>query len=128
MIINTTKEIITGFFNITFVINEGAAWSILTGHTVFLVLAAIIFLNIVFLYLKDIKLTNFEILTYGLLIGGVVGNLIDRVVYGGVIDYLDFTIFNYNFPVFNLADSCIVISAALMIISLKGEQDGNKNR
>jgi signal peptidase II len=53
-----------------------------------------------------------------MLIGGILGNLFDRIFYGYVIDYLDFYIFNYNYPVFNIADMCIVISVCLLIVDM----------
>lgn len=62
------------------------------------------------------------------MIGGILGNLFDRIIYGYVIDYLDFYIFGYNFPIFNIADICIVISVILIIIDTlwggKGEVRG----
>lgn len=61
---------------------------------------------------------------YGILLGGIIGNLIDRIIYGYVIDYLNFNIFGYNFPVFNFADICIVISIFIIIIEiLKGDKN-----
>lgn len=60
-----------------------------------------------------------------MLIAGILGNLIDRIIYGYVIDYLDFRIFNYNFPVFNLADTLIVLATiALLIKTYKEEKHG----
>ena len=59
------------------------------------------------------------------MLGGITGNLIDRVVHGQVIDYLDFNILGYDFPVFNLADIAIVVSMILIIILvIKGDKNG----
>jgi signal peptidase II len=55
-------------------------------------------------------------LIYSLLLGGIVGNLIDRIIHGYVIDYISFTIINYKFPVFNFADICIVIAVIIALI------------
>ena len=64
-----------------------------------------------------------------MLIGGIIGNLIDRIIYGYVIDYLDFNIFGYNYPVFNLADSMIVISIILLILFInKGDTYDSRKR
>ena len=79
--------------------------------------------------IKGKDLNKYEEIIYGVLIGGIIGNLIDRVVHGSVIDYLDFNLFGYNFPVFNFADICIVISIILIIISIcKGEKYGVSNK
>ncbi len=119
MVLNTSKEIITDFFNISYVRNFGAAWSILAGNRFFLILVALVSLVIFYLYfVKDKKLSKLETLSYGILIGGILGNLIDRIIHGYVIDYLDFMIFKYDFPVFNFADMCIVISVGLIIINM----------
>lgn len=115
--------ILKKFFSITLVHNNGGAFSILENNKVLLIGVAIIslFLIIIF-FIKDKKLNNFDIVIYSMLIGGIVGNLIDRVVYGYVIDYLDFNIFGYNFPIFNFADILIVVSVVLLFIfSIKEE-------
>lgn len=115
--------IIKNFFNITYVQNKGAAWSILSGNRFLLIGIAIIALFLIFMFfVKNKKLSKLEIIFYSLLIGGIVGNLIDRVIYGYVVDYLDFNIFGYNFPIFNFADICIVISVVLILVkSIKEE-------
>lgn len=115
--------IIKNFFNITYVQNKGAAWSILSGNRFLLIGIAIIALFLIFMFfIKDKKLSKLEIIFYSLLIGGIVGNFIDRVIYGYVVDYLDFNIFGYNFPIFNFADICIVVSVILILIkSIKEE-------
>lgn len=124
-------SVINNFFNITYVRNTGAAWSILSGNTMLLSVISLVALVLIYFYcIKDKKLTKFETLSYGLLIGGTFGNLVDRIFYGYVIDYLDFKIFSYNFPVFNLADICIVIGVILICISLIGGEldDRTKNQ
>lgn len=115
--------IIKNFFSITLVHNNGAAFSILENNKILLIGIAIaaLFLIIIF-FIKDKKLNNSDIVIYSMLMGGIVGNLIDRVVYGYVIDYLDFKIINYNFPIFNFADILIVVSIMLLFIfSIKEE-------
>lgn len=117
--LNSSIEVIKDFFYITKVNNYGAAWSILDGNRLFLIVIGIIaIVAIILFFIKNKNLTNKEILVYSLLIGGIIGNLVDRVLLGYVIDYLDFIIFNYDYPIFNFADICIVISALLMLISI----------
>ena len=77
--------------------------------------------------LKDVK-TKLDIISYSLLIGGIVGNLFDRIFYKEVIDFLSFNIFGYMFPVFNLADTFICIGIFIIIIKLlKGEKNENSS-
>lgn len=122
LISNETYTVINNFFNITLVHNDGAAWSILSGNRLLLIFISFIALFIIyFLFIKNKKLTKLEIIIYGMLIGGIIGNLIDRILYGYVIDFFDFKIFNYNYPVFNVADCCIVIAAILLIIDVVKE-------
>lgn len=116
--------IIPNFFNITYVINDGAAFSILKGKRILFIFLAIILLGYIFYLMKNNKLTKWY---YTLLIGGILGNLFDRIVYGYVIDFLDFQIFNYKAPIFNLADTFIVISIFLILIEeIRGWVYGNK--
>ncbi len=112
-----TLKIIPNFFDITKVHNYGAAWSMFSGNVIILAIIgiiALIFIYSFFVYKKDLH--KLEIITYSLLLGGIIGNLIDRIVLGYVVDYLSFNIFGYMFPVFNLADMGIVISVLLIII------------
>ena len=116
--------IIKNFFNITYVHNTGAAFSILSGNVVFLSLISLIVLVAIYIYLSKKKsFSKIQTITYSMLIGGIVGNMIDRIFRGFVIDYLDFSILKYNFPVFNFADICIVVSAIILLIfSIKEEK------
>lgn len=123
------NKVIDNFFYITYVKNEGAAWSILSGNRFFLIaisIVALIFIsNCVF---REQNITKLEGFSYGILLGGIVGNLFDRIVYGYVIDFLDFNIFGYNYPVFNIADCFIVIGVLIMIIlSFRGDKNENRS-
>ena len=118
LVLNESIKIIDNFFYITYVKNTGAAWSILSGKQVFLILFSIIVIVSLFIYLYKKKIyTKLELIGYSLLLSGAIGNLIDRILYGYVIDYLNFYIFNYNFPIFNIADCCIVVGIMLLFIS-----------
>lgn len=124
--LNNSISIIPNFFSLTYVRNIGAAFSLLKGSRYFLIIASIIALNIIFLYfIKGKKLSNYNLIVYSMLLGGILGNLIDRILYGYVIDFLDFTIFGFDFAIFNLADTFIVISIILIVI---GEIYANKSR
>lgn len=123
MDLNQSIEIIPSFFNLTYVHNTGAAFSILMGGRWFFIIAAIIALNVIFIFfIKEKQLKTIETITYALLISGIIGNLIDRVLYGYVMDFLDFNILGYNFAIFNLADSFIVIAVVMLIILVLGEK------
>lgn len=112
-----TINIIPNFFSIVYVRNTGAAFSILENSRILFIIVAIIAIVLLYKYfIKNVNENKFNILCYSMLTGGILGNLFDRIVYGYVIDYLSFDIFEYKFPVFNLADSYIVISIILLIL------------
>lgn len=123
-------EVIRGFFRITYTCNDGAAFSILKGKRVFFIIMTIIVVFLIVYYLLKNKVYWVEKYSLLLIISGAVGNLIDRIMYGYVIDFLDFIIFGYDFPVFNIADSFITIGAIGLIVSIlflnkEGENAGN---
>ena len=127
--LNSSITIFDNFFYISHVHNYGAAFSILYGNRFFLILVSIVALVFVYYFLlKNRRFSWLYIFIYSFLIGGILGNLFDRIFYGYVIDYLDFYIFNYNFPIFNIADVSIVVSIILIIIDTirggKGEVIG----
>lgn len=119
------NTIIDNFFYLTNVRNYGAAWSILTGSRIMLIIVTIlIIIGLYYFFIRKEKLKKYEKVIYGFLYGGIIGNLIDRIFRGYVIDYLEFYIFGYSFPVFNLADILIVISMFFIIISvIKGDKN-----
>lgn len=126
---NESIEVIHSFFYITKVYNTGAAWSIFEGSQILLIIIAIIAFFLLLKYQSVFVENKRNIVAFALIYGGLVGNLIDRVVYGYVIDYLHFFIFDYSFPVFNFADTAIVIGFLLVIIAIiKGEENEVSSR
>lgn len=127
---NVHISVIKNFFNLTYVQNTGAAWSILQGKTALLIIISIVMLVLIYSMTFSFSNTKFNDFAFGLLFSGVFGNLIDRVFCGYVRDFLDFEIFGYNFPVFNIADMAIIIGVILlMVASIKGEKEnGNSSK
>ena len=121
---------IPDFFYITYVRNYGAAWSILDGNRAFFIFMAFFCLALIYyFFIYHQKLSKREILGYGLLIGGIIGNLIDRMILGYVVDYIGLIFFGYHYPVFNIADVCIVGSVFIILYHLWKERnsDGTDN-
>lgn len=121
-------KLIPNFLNLTYVKNTGAAFSILQGGRIFFIILGIISLIILirFIYL-DKKISKFDIISYSLVLAGITGNLIDRIVYGGVIDYISINLPFYDMPIFNFADMCIVIGILMVIYIMVIKGDSNEN-
>lgn len=125
---NVHFNIINNLLSFNYCQNTGAAWSILQGKTSVLIIISIVMLIFVYSMTFSYEESKTKNISFGLLFGGIVGNLIDRIFFGYVRDFIDINIFNYNFPVFNIADMAIVIGVIMLIIStIKGElKSGNK--
>jgi signal peptidase II len=117
-----SQEIIPGFFNLVYVTNTGAAFSMLANvdspwrHYFFLVIGCIAMVGLTVAYWKLRKGSRYYSLALALIAGGAAGNLIDRVRFGAVIDFLDFYVGRYHWPAFNVADSAICVGAGLFLI------------
>ncbi|MDU2026010.1 MAG: signal peptidase II [Finegoldia magna] len=114
------------FLKLTYLENRGAAFGILENKKIILMIFTLLIIGFVIVYIfKNYKsLVSFEKVIYGLLLGGALGNLIDRIFRGYVIDFISVRLpFNYDFPVFNVADIAVVVSCILLVIfSLKGQK------
>ena len=113
--------VINNFFNFTLCYNTGGAWSIFSGNTLFLIIISVVALGAIIYTIAKSK-TNFYKYSSAIFIGGLLGNLYDRIFFGKVTDFLDFIIFGYDFPVFNVADCFICIGVVLMLIALIKEE------
>ena len=105
-------DVIKNFFYLTFVKNEGAAFSILDNKVFLLSIIGVLALAFIIYFITKYNKNN---IGYFFLIGGLIGNLIDRIFLGYVIDFIGINIFSYSFPIFNIADIFIVLGAIFII-------------
>lgn len=115
--LGVSNYVIPSFFSITYVKNTGAAWGMFSNGTIILALISMVFLFFAIKYIlnKD-NISKLSTISYAMIIGGVLGNLLDRLFRNYVVDFLSFNIFSYSFPVFNIADCFIVIGIILVLI------------
>ena len=119
---------VKGLFDLYYIQNEGASWGILAGQrTFFIVLTVAAVCYLVHLIMKEQSKLSLTLLAYGLLLGGAIGNLIDRIRLGYVIDMIRLSFI--EFPIFNIADACLTIGVILLIVDivLAGEKERFKN-
>lgn len=109
-------QMIPNFFYITYAENKGMAWSLFSGQLVFFCLAAAAAIGVMSWYLIYKETTKMTRIALAMMIAGAAGNLIDRLLLGYVRDFLHFYIFTYDFPIFNVADSCLTIGVILLIL------------
>ena len=115
------RTVIPGFFNLVHVGNTGAAWSMFAGRSTGLALLAFATLVSIFIWRRPLGLRQpMTQLAFGLLCGGILGNLVDRLLHGHVIDFIDLHFGGYTYPTFNVADSGICIGVFWYVLgSLK---------
>ena len=126
--LNESILIIKDFFYIRYINNHGASFGMLSNSKLLLIILSIIAIIIILRYMNSFKKNKINMIGFGLVLGGILGNLSDRILFGYVKDFLDFVIFNYNFPVFNLADIFIVIGVVILIISILRGEDKNGSK
>ena len=122
----TTVNIINNFFSLTYVLNDGAAFSLFASRTYLLILIALICLFFIIYELKNNLDDRVLSIGYSLVLAGLLGNFLDRLMDGYIIDYLSFKIFTYNFPIFNFADILIVAGIIIVIIKEILKERGKK--
>ncbi|MNO15217.1 Lipoprotein signal peptidase [compost metagenome] len=110
--------VIGNFFLITSHRNRGAAFGILQDQRWFFIIVTVIVLVGLIWYLLKVKNQRNKLLpiALSLVLGGAVGNFLDRAVSGEVVDFLQFNFGSYTFPIFNVADSCIVVGVSLIVL------------
>lgn len=116
MQIGQTASFLPGFIDIVIVHNEGSAWGMLAGMDVLIIILTLIFLAAIAWYTISDKISHpLYHVALGLLLAGSVGNLVDRISFGYVRDFLHFE-FWPSFPVFNVADICLTVGVLLFVI------------
>jgi len=117
--LNESIPVLKNIFHLTYVTNTGSAFGLFKELNLFFIFFSIVVVLAIFIYLKKIKKDETLLqISFGLLLGGTIGNLIDRLWHGFVIDFIDFRIW----PVFNVADSAVTVSIMLLIILLWKEK------
>ena len=126
--LNESVVVIKDFFYITVAHNTGGAWSIFSDHSYLFIVASILAILLLIKFMFGFKKNFRNNLAFGFLFGGIFSNLADRIFLGYVRDFLDFKIFGYDYPIFNIADITIVIGVLLLIVAvIKGEDKRDKN-
>lgn len=119
--------VIGDFFLITSSRNRGAAFGILQNQLWFFIIVTLIVVGGIVWYLRKVSKEGRKLLptALALVLGGALGNFIDRLLMGEVVDFLQFNFGSYTFPIFNIADSCIVIGVGLIILDtlLEGRRE-----
>ncbi|MFD4815312.1 signal peptidase II [Peribacillus butanolivorans] len=122
-------EIIENLLYITSHRNRGAAWGILQGQMWFFYIITIaVIIGLVYYIQKMAKESRLLGVSLGLMLGGAIGNFIDRVVRQEVVDFVHTYIFSYSFPVFNVADAALSIGVGLLVIHMFLEEKNAKEK
>ena len=109
-IVFESRTIIKNFLDITYSILKDNTWIVT-------LISLMIIMGVIYYVYKNRPSNNIENIGYGMIIGGALGNFIDRIIYGYVIDFIDINLFGWNYPVFNIADMMIVIGVFLLVIN-----------
>lgn len=128
LILGKSISIFEKFLYITKAYNDGISFSMLTGHRWLIILISIFVMLFLYFYMGCFKENKRNIIAFSLVYGGLFGNLIDRIVHGYVIDFIDFYVLNYNYPIFNLADSFICIGILMILYAIFLGEDNENSR
>ncbi|WP_442599430.1 signal peptidase II [Neobacillus sp. D3-1R] len=129
MIFGESITIIENFLYITSHRNRGAAWGILQGQMwFFYLITVIVIIGIIYYIQKAAKGKILLGIALGLMLGGAIGNFIDRVIRKEVVDFINTYIFSYDFPVFNVADSALVVGVGLLMLQMLREEREAKEK
>ena len=127
LILNKDIVIIKDFFYITLTNNYGVAWSMFRDKSTFIIIGTILALALIYRYMYAFRMNKRNIIAFGLLTGGILGNFVDRILQGYVIDFLNFYMWGIEFPIFNIADIAIVIGIFLLMYAILKSEDKNEN-
>lgn len=126
-------SLIRNFLSFIYTKNEGIAFSMFAGKKILIILSSVVLLLILFSFLKKDYLSKNKDnilldIGYGILFGGILGNLIDRIIRGAVVDFISLKLFNYYFPIFNLADLFITCGVIILLINNFKKEDKLENK
>ena len=124
MFVHESFAVIEGFFNITYIRNPGAAFGFLAGASAgfrisfFLLVTIAVMVMILYYILKSDMVDLLETFSLSLILSGALGNMIDRLRFGEVIDFIDVYIGSHHWPAFNVADSAISVGAVMIVLAM----------
>jgi len=122
--LNYSIKVVEGFFNLTHIRNSGVAFGLFASQQseykalMFIAISTIAIIAILVIFHQTPKEKKMVQTGLILIFSGAIGNLIDRILHGEVIDFVDFFINRHHFPAFNIADSCITVGVIMMVIDL----------
>jgi signal peptidase II len=122
--LESTRDVIKGCFRLWHVRNSGAVWGLFSDHRsglipkIITVLAVMALLIVAYFFLRARSECRLELTAYTLIMGGALGNIIDRLRLGYVVDFFDAYVKSWHWPTFNVADSCITIGVLLLALSM----------
>lgn len=115
--LNESKVVIKNFLNLTYVKNKGAAFGMFEGYTsIITIISVVILFYLLYELFKNKKNDTLTNISLSFIIGGLIGNLYDRIILHCVRDFFDFTLFNKGFAIFNVGDSFIVVGCILFFV------------
>ena len=124
--VGQSQPLIPGILNFTYIRNEGVAFGLFAGMQWLFVILTVVLLGLIIFYMfKKRPESRFFYFTVALIVGGGIGNLIDRIAYGYVVDYLSLSFFH---PICNFADYCITVGVVLLAVYLLFFADKNKKK
>ncbi|MCU7558031.1 signal peptidase II [Macrococcus capreoli] len=127
MNVGDSVPVIGDILEITSHRNHGAAWGMLQNQmTFFYIITVVVLLAIAFFYYKEAAFNPVMQLGLTLIFAGAIGNFIDRIMRGNVVDFIDTKIINYDFPIFNIADSCLTIGVIVLLYDMLFNQKEEK--
>lgn len=116
--VGESRTVLEGFFDLTYVRNSGAAWGMFGGQNASLTILSVVMLVVMLVFRRSFLSDTWEHrVALGLMVGGIVGNLMDRLRLGWVTDFLDFHWRQYHWPAFNVADAAICVGVGIYILS-----------
>jgi len=116
-----TIKVVEGWFHITYAENTGMAFGMLRGWNPVFIIVGFVAIGFIFIYYRQFKSSRWMKISLGLLLGGALGNLTDRIIFGYVTDFLQFRWWFVHlrwWPSFNIADACVVAGAAMVILGM----------
>jgi len=119
------KEIIHNFLDISYTRNYGISFNMLDGSNILIIILNILILVLLIIfYIREKHKTKLLSLSYSFILGGLFGNLFDRIINGYVIDFISFKINGFNMPIFNISDIMITTGVVMLLIFSKGSDNG----